>query len=125
MNLEGGNQDDPTVTRTALIPRLNLSETFGVFDSLVHLPHLVRVDHQYRTGWSSILALQFWAIRIPRVLVLGEVLRIINDGSDEFASSEVGLEVTPNFHFEMVEAFRNSFFCQIDDFLIRISEPAC
>ena len=50
---------------------------------------------------------------------------IIDDGSDEFASSEVRLDVTSDFHLKVVETLRDGFFRQAEDFLVRVSEPAC
>jgi len=109
------------VTRTDPVPRLNLSEAFGVLDCLVHFPHLVRIDHQHRTCRSSILSLQLRTIGIPKFLALGQVFGIVNDGSHEFASSEVRPEVTSDLHLEVVETLRDSLFRQIEDFLIRVS----
>ena len=59
------------------------------------------------------------------MLLFGEVLRIVNDRSDEFASSKVRLEVASDFHLEVVETLRDGFFRQTEDFLIWVSEPAC
>ena len=125
MNLEGEDQNGPAVNRAPPVPGLNFSQAFGVLDRLIHLPHLVRVNHQYCTRRSGILSLQFWAVRIPSLLVLGKVLGIVDDGSDESTSPEVRLEVASNFHLEVVEAFRDGFFCQVEDFLVRVSKPAC
>lgn len=125
MNLEGGYQSDPAIAQVLPLPGLNLSQAFGVLYRLIHVPHLVRVDHQYRTRRSSILSLQSWATRIPGLLIFGKVLRIVDDGSDEFASSKVSLEVTSDLHLEVVETLRHGFFRQADDFLVRIPEPAC
>lgn len=94
-------------------PRLNFGQAFGILDRLVHVPHLVRVNHQHCTCRSSVLSLQSWAIR-----VVGEVLRIINDGANEFASSEVRLKVAPDFHLEVLETFRGRFFRQLKDFVV-------
>ena len=105
------------------VPRFNLSQAFGVLDRLVYLPYLVRINHKYRTRRSSILSPQFRAIRIPRLLVLGKMLRIVDDGPDEFASPEVSLKVTSDFHLEVIETFCDGFFRQPDYFLVRVSEP--
>lgn len=93
------------------IPRLDLSQAAGVLNRLVHLPYLVRIDHQHCTRRSSILSLQLWAIRITRPPVLGEVLRVVDNGSDEFSSSEVRLKVASDFHLEVAETFCDGFFC--------------
>jgi len=125
-NEPGGRRSEwPRGKSRSPVPGLNFSQAFGVLDRLIHLPNLVRVNHQYRTRRSSIFSLQSWAVRIQRLLALGKVLRIVDDGSDEFTSSEVRLEVTSDFHLEVVETFRDSFFRQAKDLLIRVSEPAC
>jgi hypothetical protein len=107
------------------------------------LPDLVRVDHEYRTGWSCLLADK--ALRRRR-RAAGALFRVVDDGADEGKSSlvhgdicadlhleaedplsKIVLVCAPNTgvaHLEVVEALRDSLPSEAGNLLIRIAKPA-
>jgi hypothetical protein len=102
-------------------PGLDLCKRRDVVDRRLHVPHLVRVDHEHRTGRTRILSHERRALCwVPRLVSVWEVLWVVNDRADQPPTPQIVREVSADFHFEVVEAGLNAFFCQAGNFVIRV-----
>ena len=72
-------------------PRLHRLEVLYPVDCLRDIPHLVCVDHEHCTGWSSVLALERGGV--AGCVVCGQVRGVIDDGADDEATAEIVLFV--------------------------------
>jgi hypothetical protein len=102
------------------LPRLDLLQSTDVVDGLLHIPHLIRIDHQYRPSRASILAPQLLALGVAWYRAGREVLRVINDRTYDFCTPEIVGLVRANFHLEVVEAGSDSLLSETCDFLVSI-----
>ena len=118
----------------AYVPRFDLCERGHIVDRLLHVPHLVRVNHKYCTGRTRVLPCERRIIcrgdaartgtgrlgvvrrRVPLTLPLW----VVDDRTYQPAAPQVIREVCAHFHFEVVEAGLDGFFCQPCDLLIRV-----
>jgi hypothetical protein len=110
------------VSDSARAPGLDLSEGGHIVDRLLHVPHLVRIDHEHRAGRTRVLPCErgaAWETR--RLGITREVLRVVYDRAYEPAAAQVVREVHAHFHFEVVEAGLDGFFRQLGYLLIRVS----
>jgi hypothetical protein len=77
---------------------------------LLHVPHLVRVDHKHRTGRTCILPCERETITAIRRKVARPPLWVVDDRTYQSAAAQVVREVCAHFHFEVVEAGLDGFF---------------
>ena len=115
-------------------PGFDLCERRYVVDRLLHVPHLVRINHEYRTGRARILPCK------RRIIYRGKTARtgtsrlgitrrevpltlplwVVDDRTYQSAAPQVIRKVCAHFHFEVVEAGLDGFFCQPCDLLVRV-----
>jgi hypothetical protein len=60
-------------------PGLDLLERRHIVDRLLHVPDLVRVDHEHGPGRPRILPTERWTARVARRVSVREVLRVVDD----------------------------------------------
>ena len=102
-------------------PGLDLCERRDVVDRWLHVPHLIRVDHEYCSCGTRILPYQRRALWVSCWLVsFREVLRVVNYRADQLAASQVVREVCADFYLEVVETGPDGFFCQASNFGVRV-----
>jgi hypothetical protein len=72
-------------------PRLELLELNHVVDSVSNIPDLVGIDHEDASGGTGVLVLD--CLGVDLLSSLGQVLGVVDDGSDDVSSSEIVLDV--------------------------------
>lgn len=77
------------------LPRLERLQLLHVLDSLGDVPNLVGVDHENTPGRSSVLALNRLGVDV--LPVVPDVLRVVDDRSDQHSSTEIVLPVGTDF----------------------------
>ena len=98
---------------------MDLCQRGHVVDRLLHVPHLVRVDHEHRTGRTRVLPCEPWAAWQACGIGLGrDVLQVVDDRANQSAAPQVVREVCAHFHFEVVESGLDGFLCQPGDLLV-------
>lgn len=54
-------------------------------------------------------------------MAFGEILRIVDDGADNLPSSQIVVDVSTDFHLEMVEPGLDGFFGELGDFCVVVA----
>ena len=53
-----------------------------ILDYLLHVPHLIRIDHRNGPRRPCILTLKFWAAWVVRRVGVWEIRWVVDDGAD-------------------------------------------
>jgi hypothetical protein len=99
-------------------PGLDLLQRRHILDRLLHVPHLIRVDHQHGPGRPCILPGKRRTARVARHVAVREVLWVVDDRADQLAAAQVIRAVRADFHLEVVEAGLHGLSRQTRDLLV-------
>ena len=92
------------------MPWLDLFQALHILYSLLHVPDLIRINHQNSPRRPRILPPQLCTIRVPCSDPRREERRVVDERPNELPAPQIVRLIRTNLHLEVIKPMRDRLF---------------